>query len=151
MNLKNNYNFVIYSILYISLLFGLFINEDLATGYKADHFTHLYFIEKFEQNFVESLLNFNRKDLEFSTSHSPFFYTFYLLIKNELNKELHFDINNLKVSKIRDILKKLGLTDYIIPEPLGGAHRDLKTTMNNVKYALKKELSKLKKESINFI
>ena len=48
-----------------------------------------------------------------------------------------------------DVLKKLGLIDYIIEEPLGGAHRDLKSTMSNVKYALKKELSKLKKESIN--
>tara|TARA_B110000091_G_scaffold112349_1_gene121513 strand:+ start:71 stop:1039 length:969 start_codon:yes stop_codon:yes gene_type:complete len=48
-----------------------------------------------------------------------------------------------------DVLKKLGLTDHIIEEPLGGAHRDLKSTMSNVKYALKKELSKLKKESIN--
>ena len=48
-----------------------------------------------------------------------------------------------------DVLKKLGLTDHIIEEPLGGAHRDLKSTMSNVKYALKKELSKLKKEPIN--
>ena len=48
-----------------------------------------------------------------------------------------------------DVLKKLGLIDYIIEEPLGGAHRDLKSTMSNVKYALKKELIKLKKEPIN--
>ena len=48
-----------------------------------------------------------------------------------------------------DVLKKLGLTDHIIEEPLGGAHRDLKSTMSNVKYALKKELIKLKKEPIN--
>ena len=48
-----------------------------------------------------------------------------------------------------DVLKKLGLTDHIIEEPLGGAHRDLKSTMSNVKYALKKELRKLKKEPIN--
>ena len=48
-----------------------------------------------------------------------------------------------------DVLKKLGLTDHIIQEPLGGAHRDVKSTMNNVKYILKKELSKLKKEPIN--
>jgi len=47
-----------------------------------------------------------------------------------------------------DVLKNLGLTDHIIQEPLGGAHRDFKTTMNNVKYALKKELSKFKKEPI---
>ena len=50
-----------------------------------------------------------------------------------------------------NILKKLGLTDHIIQEPLGGAHRDLKATMNNVKYVLKKELSKFKKEPIDSI
>ena len=44
------------------------------------------------------------------------------------------------------ILKKLTLADQIIQEPLGGAHRDIKLTMSNVKYALKKELSKFKKE-----
>jgi len=48
-----------------------------------------------------------------------------------------------------DVLKKLGLTDHIIQEPLGGAHRDFKATMSNVRYVLKKELSKLKKEPIN--
>jgi len=99
MNLKNNYNFVIYSILYITLLFGFFINEDLATGYKADHLVHLHIIERFNQNFVESLLNFNRKDLEFSTSHSPFFYTFYLLIKKiSLNNDLILRVINLHIS-----------------------------------------------------
>ena len=31
-----------------------------------------------------------------------------------------------------DRLKKLGLADSIIPEPLGGAHRDIHSTMMNV-------------------
>ena len=47
------------------------------------------------------------------------------------------------------ILKKLTLADQIIQEPLGGAHRDIKLTMSNVRYALKKELRKFKKEPIN--
>ena len=47
------------------------------------------------------------------------------------------------------ILKKLTRADQIIQEPLGGAHRDIKLTMSNVKYALKKELSKFKKEPID--
>ena len=71
MNLKNNYNFLIYSILYTSLLFGLFIDEDLTIGYKLDHFIHLQIIEKFDQNFTGTLLNFNKVD---TSSHSPFFY-----------------------------------------------------------------------------
>ena len=48
-------------------------------------------------------------------------------------------------------LKKLGLTDQIIPEPLGGAHRDIEKTMKNVKAPLKKELNRLRKEPIALI
>ncbi len=39
-------------------------------------------------------------------------------------------------------LKKLGVVDEIIPEPLGGAHRDPRQTMENVKTALLKGLKK---------
>jgi len=48
-----------------------------------------------------------------------------------------------------DRLKKLGLIDLIIPEPLGGAHRDKIKIMGDVKSALKKELNKLKKQTID--
>ena len=47
-----------------------------------------------------------------------------------------------------DVLKRLGLTDYIIPEPLGGAHRNLKEAIKNVESILKKELTKFRNESI---
>jgi len=48
-----------------------------------------------------------------------------------------------------DRLKKLGLVDLIISEPLGGAHRDSIKIMDDVKAAIKKELVKLKKQVIN--
>ncbi|MDC6484603.1 acetyl-CoA carboxylase carboxyltransferase subunit alpha [Methylophilaceae bacterium] len=48
-----------------------------------------------------------------------------------------------------DILKKIGLADEIISEPLGGAHRDIKLTMSNVRNALKKKLEEFKNEPIN--
>lgn len=41
-------------------------------------------------------------------------------------------------------LKKLGLVDEIISEPLGGAHRDYVLTMANVKKTLKEKLAHLK-------
>jgi len=41
-------------------------------------------------------------------------------------------------------LKKLGLVDEIISEPLGGAHRDYVLTMRNVKKTLKEKLAHLK-------
>jgi len=46
-------------------------------------------------------------------------------------------------------LKKLGLADSIVKEPLGGAHRDMLKTMHSVKEAITIELEKLKKHSID--
>ncbi len=45
-------------------------------------------------------------------------------------------------------LKKLGLVDDIVSEPLGGAHRDYGLTMANVKKILKEKLVNLKQVSI---
>jgi len=45
-------------------------------------------------------------------------------------------------------LKKLGLVDEIISEPLGGAHRDYEITMKNVKQTLKAKLAYLKQNSV---
>ena len=46
-------------------------------------------------------------------------------------------------------LKKLGLVDEIVSEPLGGAHRDYEVTMKNVKQTLKDQLIQLKTSSID--
>ena len=46
-------------------------------------------------------------------------------------------------------LKKLGLVDEILSEPLGGAHRDYGLTMENVKKTLKEKLVHLKQVSID--
>ena len=46
-------------------------------------------------------------------------------------------------------LKKLGLVDEIVSEPLGGAHRDYKVTMKNVKQTLKDQLIQLKATSVD--
>ena len=50
-----------------------------------------------------------------------------------------------------EALKKLELVNHIIPEPLGGAHRDIKLMMKNTRLALKKELSKFNKVPIEHL
>ncbi len=42
-----------------------------------------------------------------------------------------------------DRLKKLDLIDHVVPEPLGGAHRDVDKMSQTLKYALIKELDEL--------
>jgi acetyl-CoA carboxylase carboxyl transferase subunit alpha len=46
-----------------------------------------------------------------------------------------------------DRLKGLGLVDVIVSEPLGGAHRDIETTMQSLRRALKTELAAVQKKS----
>jgi acetyl-CoA carboxylase carboxyl transferase subunit alpha len=46
-----------------------------------------------------------------------------------------------------DRLKGLGLVDVIVSEPLGGAHRDIETTMQSLRRALKAELAAVQKRT----
>lgn len=55
--------------------------------------------------------------------------------------------NNLKISAQN--LKKLGIIDDIIPEPLGGAHRDILCAQINLKNAVISSISELKKINID--
>ena len=48
-------------------------------------------------------------------------------------------------------LKDFGLTDSIVPGPLGGAHRDIPKAMENVKAAIKRELDKLTQQPIDIL
>ena len=40
--------------------------------------------------------------------------------------------------------KQLGLVDRVLPEPLGGAHRDMATMATTLQSALREELSRLR-------
>ena len=46
-------------------------------------------------------------------------------------------------------LEELGIVDHTIPEPLGGAHRDVAATAANIKKALIKQLDKLQAMSVD--
>jgi len=46
-------------------------------------------------------------------------------------------------------LKTLGLVDRVIPEPLGGAHRDYQAMMRSLKSALQESLSQVQSKSID--
>ena len=50
-----------------------------------------------------------------------------------------------------DHLKKVGLADEVVPEPLGGAHRNKEAMMEPVRQSLIKQLSRLKKQPIDIL
>ena len=50
-----------------------------------------------------------------------------------------------------EYLKKVGLADEIIPEPLGAAHRNISATMESVKQSLSKQLNRIQKQPIDIL
>ena len=50
-----------------------------------------------------------------------------------------------------EYLKKVGLADEIIPEPLGGAHRNISATMESVKQSLSKQLNRIQKQPVDIL
>ena len=50
-----------------------------------------------------------------------------------------------------DHLKKVGLADEVVPEPLGGSHRNKEAMMESVRQSLIKQLSRLKKQPIDIL
>ena len=50
-----------------------------------------------------------------------------------------------------EYLKKVGLIDEIIPEPLGGAHRNFPAMMQSVKQSLSKQLNRMQKQPIDIL
>lgn len=50
-----------------------------------------------------------------------------------------------------DRLKELNLIDEIVPEPLGGAHRDRAKMAYNLKTALKRHLQELQEQSLEVL
>ena len=50
-----------------------------------------------------------------------------------------------------EYLKKVGLADEIIPEPLGGAHRNFPAMMQSVKQSLSKQLNRMQKQPIDIL
>ena len=66
---KNFTNVIIFG-LYFSLLFGIYINENLIGGALGDYHSHYHITEKFRDNFLYILNNYN----ELGHRHSPVFY-----------------------------------------------------------------------------
>ena len=70
MNINSRNIYIIYVLLYFSLLVGFYFNEDFALGYTSDYYGGKQIVSLFEKDFVKTLLNFDKLE----TSHSPIYY-----------------------------------------------------------------------------
>ena len=76
-------------LLYLSLILGFYLNENLAGGAIADFNIHIPILNAFKENY---LLNFLRYK-DYGYDHSPFFFSFLNFINFPLNN-LEFSFNS---------------------------------------------------------
>jgi len=94
MNINSRNIYIIYVLLYFSLLVGFYFNEDFAFGYISDYYGGKQFVSLFEKDFVKTLLNFDK----FTTSHSPIYYIFVLFLEKISFNETVLRLINLHTS-----------------------------------------------------
>ena len=90
MNISSRNVYTIYIFLYFSLLVGFYFGEDWGGGYRTDYLFHKYrILPFFEENLVQSLLNFDSLKIESSnlnignsnSNRSPIYLIFFLFLQ----------------------------------------------------------------------
>jgi len=94
MNINSRNIYIVYILLYFSLLVGFYFNEDFSLGYISDYYGGKQFVSLFEKDFVKTLLNFDK----FTTSHSPIYYIFVLFLEKISFNETVLRLINLHTS-----------------------------------------------------
>ncbi len=94
MNINSRNIYIVYLLLYFSLLVGFYFNEDFALGNISDYYGGKQFVSFFEKDFVKTLLNFDK----FTTSHSPIYYIFVLFLEKISFNETVLRLINLHTS-----------------------------------------------------
>ena len=87
--------FLIYTTLYLTLLAGLYLNEDFGGGFVQDYNLHLDLINNlFNESIIYGLINYDI----FYVPHSPLFILYMILIKKIFISEFLFRLFNLHLS-----------------------------------------------------
>jgi hypothetical protein len=85
-NITHHYIFI-FLILYLTVLLGIYFNEDNLGGAAYDSIYHFQIVQKFNENFFYTFSNFGKTELELGTRNSPVFWAFMSLF----SKFISFD------------------------------------------------------------
>ena len=81
--LLNKKTETLYFCIYLSLIHGLFINEDYAFGFIRDYLLHTKILHIFEYGILNTLLNYEKTAIP----HSPLFIFYFFIIEKISNSE----------------------------------------------------------------
>ena len=94
MNINSKNIFIIYLLLYFSLLLGLYFNENFSGGYIQDYNVHKHIASYFSENFFETFLNYE----ELRLPHSPIFMSLFFILQKISFSETFAKLINLHFS-----------------------------------------------------
>ena len=93
--IKNNSQILIFIILYSTVIFGFYLDENITSGPKLDFYHMLKQVSEFENNFLGTLLNYDK--IEHHTRISPIFVLIILLHQNNLINRAHSKYKSVSV------------------------------------------------------
>ena len=113
---------ILYFFSYLTLLLGLWLNEDFTLGYIKDYELHLKTSQIFNNGIIYGLLNYE----EMQMPHSPIYLYYFTFLQNLFNNEFVAKIINLHISlllpffvyKSLSIKKEFSNNNYIFLLPL---------------------------------
>tara|TARA_B110000977_G_scaffold200892_1_gene293051 strand:- start:90 stop:1358 length:1269 start_codon:yes stop_codon:yes gene_type:complete len=93
-NINNQYIFIFF-ILYLTVLLGIYFNEDNLGGATHDSIYHFKIVQKFNENFFYTFSNFGKHELGLGTRNSPVFWAFMSLFSKYISFDLIRVLNSL--------------------------------------------------------
>ena len=108
----NHHYLIIFLIFYLTVLLGMYFNEDNLGGAAHDSIYHFRIVQQFNENFFYTLANFGKYELDLGTRNSPVFWVFISIF----NKFISFDsirvLNSLIIFLTAVIFYKCLLLKY---------------------------------------
>ena len=98
-NISHHY-LLIFFLLYLTVLLGIYFNEDNLGGATHDSIYHFKIVQKFNENFFYTFSNFGKQELGLGTRNSPVFWAFMSLFSKYISFDLIRVLNSLIIFPI---------------------------------------------------
>lgn len=108
----NHHYLLILFILYLTVLLGIYFNEDNLGGAAHDSIYHFQIVKKFNENFFYTFSNFGKLELGLGTRNSPVFWAFMSIFSNFISFDLIRILNSLIIFAISIVFFKCLLIKF---------------------------------------
>jgi hypothetical protein len=108
----NHHYLLILFILYLTVLLGIYFNEDNLGGAAHDSIYHFQIVKKFNENFFYTFSNFGKQELGLGTRNSPVFWAFMSIFSNFISFDLIRILNSLIIFAISIVFFKCLLIKF---------------------------------------